>query len=458
VNCSSYQSLLFVLALFKHGLISLLRFVFFLPAFVFSLVRIPPMGKRRIVVTGLGCVTPLGDTPDVLWAAVSEGKSGVGYLSCVPEDQQTCRIGGEHKSFDPEAYMDKKEARRMDRFTQFAVAAARMAYKDAGLENFEFDRTRLGVVVGSGAGGLNTIQRQLMVCLEKGFHKCSPFLVPMMIPDMAAGRISIDLNAKGPNLCVATACATGTDSIGTAYRMLQYGECDLMIAGGAEAPITSVSVAGFASARALSMRQDDPTKASRPFDKDRDGFVMAEGSGILVLEELEHALARGARIYAELVGYGRSSDANDMVMPCADGDGAARSMQAALNDSDLKAEDMAYVNAHGTSTPLGDTAETLAVKRVFGDWAYKGLLVSSTKSMTGHMLGAAGAVEAMLTLYSLIKQQAPPTINLETPDPQCDLDYVAHVMRPMRAARYAMSNSFGFGGHNGSLVFSTYEA
>lgn len=411
------------------------------------------MANRRVVVTGLGCVSALGETVDEFWASVSQGKSGISFLTCVPEAEQTCKIGGEYKSWDPTVYMNKKEARRMDRFTQFAVVAARQAYEDAGLKGLEFDRSNLGVVVGSGAGGLTTIQEQLMQCLDRGFHKCSPFLVPMMIADMAAGRISIDLEALGPNLCVTTACATGTDSIGTAYRMIQYGEVDMAVAGGAEAPITSVSVAGFAVARTLSMRQQEPEKASRPFDKGRDGFVMSEGSGILLLEEYEHAKARGAKIYAEVVGYGRSSDASDIVAPHPEGLGAARAMQRALKDASLEPEAIGYINAHATSTPLGDLAETKAIKKVYGDYATNGLLVSGTKSMHGHMLGAAGAIEAIIAIKALNEELAPPTINLDDPDEGCDLDYVPHTARKAEGLQYVMSNSFGFGGHNSALIF-----
>jgi 3-oxoacyl-[acyl-carrier-protein] synthase II len=312
------------------------------------------------------------------------------------------------------------------------------------------------VVVSSAAGGIGTIETQLKNTLEKGFNKCSPFLVPMMISDMGAGRVSIAFNAKGPNLSIVTACATGSDSLGEALRMIQSDEADVVIAGGAEAPITSLSVAGFTAARALSAREDDPQKASRPFDKDRDGFVMSEGGAVLILEELEHAKARGAKIYAELVGYGRSSDANDIVSPCADGDGAARAMQNALRDAGMTSEEVDYINAHGTSTPLGDVAETLAIKRVFGDRAKNGLLVSSTKSMTGHLLGSAGSLEAIVSIMAINEDIIPPTINLENPDEACDLDYVPNQARKVDDVKVAMSNSFGFGGHNACLIFKEY--
>ncbi|MDX2085638.1 MAG: beta-ketoacyl-ACP synthase II [Candidatus Melainabacteria bacterium] len=408
--------------------------------------------KKRVVVTGMGGITPMGQTIEHLWQGLIQGQSGIGYITMIPEHEMTCRIGGECRDFKPEDYLDRKEARRMDRFTQFAIAASQQAMKDAGL-NGHIDHNRMGVVIGSGAGGIGTIQGQLMHCLDKGFHKCSPFLVPMMISDMAAGQVSIHFKAKGPCLAVVSACATGADSIGDGMRLIQNDEADVVIAGGAESPIASISVAGFAAARALSMREDEPTRASRPFDKNRDGFVMSEGSGIVVLESYDHAIARGATIYAEIVGYGRSADANDIVSPSPDGDGASRAMLAALRDAGLQPEAIHYVNAHGTSTPAGDVAETVALKRVFGEHARNGLLVSSTKSMHGHMLGAAGAVEAIVCVNALIHGVVPPTINLDEPDAQCDLDYVAHTARPMPQMEYAMSNSFGFGGHNASLIF-----
>jgi 3-oxoacyl-[acyl-carrier-protein] synthase II len=319
------------------------------------------------------------------------------------------------------------------------------------------DPHRFGVVVSSAAGGIGTIEVQLKNSLEKGFNKCSPFLVPMMICDIAAGWIAIAYNAKGPNQSVVTACATGANSIGDAFRMIQFGEADVMIAGGAEAPITSLSVAGFYTMRALSQRYDNPEKASRPFDKDRDGFVISEGAGIMVLEELGHAKARGANILGELIGYGRSADANDIVAPCADGNGAGRAMQLALNDAGMKPEEVQYVNAHGTSTPLGDVAETMAINRVFGEHAHNGLVVSSTKSMTGHMLGATGSVEAIISMMAIRNRTSPPTINLDNQDEQCDLDYTPNTAREVPGLKVAMSNSFGFGGHNASLLFSEYS-
>lgn len=414
-------------------------------------------GKRRVVVTGMGVVTPVGNSLDTVWNNLIAGKSGIGPNTLVPEGEITCKIAGLCNDFVAEDYMDKKDARRMDRYTQFAVAAAKMAYEQSGLYEGAVDPNRFGVVVSSAAGGIGTIETQLKNSLEKGFHKCSPFLVPMMICDIAGGWIAIAYNAKGPNQSVVTACATGANSIGDAYRMIQYNEADVVMAGGAEAPITSLSVAGFYTMRALSPRYDDPEKASRPFDKSRDGFVISEGAGVLVLEELEHAKARGANILGEIIGYGRTADANDIVAPCADGNGAARAMQLALDDAGIKSDKVDYINAHGTSTPLGDVAETMAIKRVFGDYAQNGLVVSSTKSMTGHMLGATGAVEAVVSLLAIQNRTSPPTINLDEPDEQCDLDYTPNKARKLDQLDVAMSNSFGFGGHNASLLFKGYS-
>lgn len=413
--------------------------------------------KKRIVVTGMGVITPMGETVDAFWDNVTNGKSGIGYLSLIPEEELTCRIGGECTEFAPENYMDKKESRRMDRYIQFAVAASRMAYDDSGLSADSIDANRFGVVLGSGAGGISTIENQLKRARELGYHKTSPFLVPMMLTDSGAGRVSIELGAKGPNMAVVTACATGSDSIGQAAELIMSGRADIMIAGGAESPMCALAVAGFASARALSQNDADPTKASRPFDKGRDGFVMSEGSGILVLESLEHAQARGAKIYGELIGYGSSSDAHDIVAPLDTGEGAARAMTQALEKAGIQPVEVKYINAHGTSTPLGDVAETKAIKRVFGDYAKSGLLVSSTKSMHGHMLGAAGAVEAIITLKAIQSKVAPPTINLNDPDAECDLDYVANKSRVVDDLAIGMSNSFGFGGHNACLIFKEFK-
>jgi 3-oxoacyl-[acyl-carrier-protein] synthase II len=374
-----------------------------------------------------------------------------------PKMQSACKIAAEITDFDPTQHgIDAKQAKRMDRFIQFAVAANNMAITDAKLDLSKEEPTRMGTVVGSAAGGFETIEKQFLQLLEKGPDRVSPFTVPMLIVNMAAGWVSMLNNAKGPNLCTVTACATSTHSIGDAFHLIQRGDADVMFAGGTEAPVTGLCMAGFASARTLSTRNDEPEKASRPWDRDRDGFVMGEGGGILILESLEHAQKRGARIYAEVVGYGLTADANDIVAPCADGDGAARSMQMALADAGLKPEDVQYINAHGTSTTLGDRAETVAIKRVFGDYAKK-VAISSSKSMTGHLLGAAGAIEAAIAIMSIVDGILPPTINLDNPDPECDLDYVPNKARHNQDVRVTMSNSFGFGGHNGSLVFKKFE-
>ena len=352
--------------------------------------------------------------------------------------------------------MEAKQAKRMDRFIQFAVAASHLAVKDANINLSDDDPTRVGVVVGSAAGGFETIEKNYKILMEKGPDRCSPFTVPMLIVNMAAGWVSMVHNAKGPNTCAVTACATSAHSIGDAARIIQRGDADVMFAGGTEAPVTALCMAGFAAARTLSLRNDEPERASRPFDVNRDGFVMAEGACILMLESLSHALKRGARIYAEFAGYGMTGDAHDIVAPCADGDGAMRAMLVALKDANLKTTDVDYINAHGTSTPLGDKAETLAIKRAFGDQAYK-IAVSSTKSMTGHLLGATGAVEAAVSVMSITDSAIPPTINLDNPDPDCDLDYVPNKARLNTPVKVAMSNSFGFGGHNVCLVFKKYE-
>jgi 3-oxoacyl-[acyl-carrier-protein] synthase II len=413
---------------------------------------------RRVVITGMGAVTPFGVGVDLFWDNIKEGKSGIKSIKHLDTTRHTVKIGGECRDFDPTVYLDKKEVKRMDRFTQFALVAAQEAANNANLDMEKEDPTRVGVVAGSAAGGMDTIEKNHVLIIERGPAKCSPFTVPMMIVDMAAGRISIMFNAKGPNKAVVTACATAAHSIGDAYRIIQYDEADIMFAGGAEACMTELGIGGFSSARTLSTRNDDPEKASRPFDKNRDGFVMSEGAGILLLESLDHALARGAEIYAEIVGYGASADANDIVAPCEDGDGAARAMQAALKDSGLSPEDIHYINAHGTSTYLGDIAETLAIKRVFGDYAENGLLVSSTKSMVGHLLGASGGVEAIASIKTLQTGIVAPTINLENKDEKIpNIDLVPNIPRKVDNINVAMSNSFGFGGHNVSLIFKKYE-
>jgi 3-oxoacyl-[acyl-carrier-protein] synthase II len=414
--------------------------------------------ERRVVVTGIGAISSVGMGIENFWKGIVDGKSGIKTVTRVPDNMKSaCTIAGEISDFDPMQYgVDAKQMKRMDRFIQFAVAASNMAVQDAKLDMSKEEPTRVGTAVGSAAGGFETIEKQFNVLLQKGPDRCSPFTVPMLIVNMAAGWVSMLHNAKGPNTCTVTACATSTHSIGDAYRIIQRDEADVMFAGGTEAPITALVMAGFASARTLSTRNEEPEKASRPFDRDRDGFVMGEGGGILILEELEHAKARGARIYAEVVGYGLTADANDIVAPCADGDGAARAMQMALKNGGINPAEVGYINAHGTSTMLGDRAETLAVKRVFGDHAKK-LAVSSSKSMTGHLLGAAGAIEAAVTVMAIKDSILPPTINLENPDPECDLDYVPQKARHNVPIKYALSNSFGFGGHNASLAFKRYE-
>ncbi|WP_026326403.1 beta-ketoacyl-ACP synthase II [Paenibacillus ginsengihumi] len=410
--------------------------------------------KQRVVITGLGVMSSLGRDLETFWNSLMEGKSGVSLIEAFDTSEYPTRIAAEIKDFSPEEYMDKKEARRMDRFVQFAVAAARMALQDAGLNIKEdTDPDRVGVYVGSGIGGLTTWEEQHKTLLEKGPKRVSPFFIPMMIANMASGQISMLTGAKGPNSTAVTACATGTHSIGDAFKTIQRGDADVMICGGAEATISPTGVAGFCALRAMSTRNDEPHKASRPFDVDRDGFVMGEGSGILVLESLEHAQKRGARIYGEVIGYGMSGDAYHMTDP--DPDGAARCMTKALKDAGIAPEAVDYINAHGTSTPVGDKSETAAIKAAFGEHAYK-LAVSSTKSMTGHLLGAAGGVEAVICALSLTNGYIPPTINLENQDPECDLDYVPNAARKADL-RTVMSNSFGFGGHNATIVMKKFE-
>lgn len=412
------------------------------------------MNKRRVVVTGLGAVTPLGNDVETTWSNVLEGKCGIGPLTRLNPDEYPAKVAAELKDFDPEQYVDRKEARKMDRFTQYAVAASMMAVKDAALEITEDIANRVGVWIGSGIGGMETFENQFETFQKRGYRRVSPFFVPMIIPDMAAGQVSILLGAKGINSCTVTACATGTNSIGDAFKVIQRGDADVMVTGGTEAPITKMSMAGFCANTALSTNPD-PQKASRPFDADRDGFVMGEGAGIIVLEDLEHAVARGAKIYAEIVGYGSTGDAHHITAPAPGGEGGARAMNIALEDGGLSAEDVDYINAHGTSTPYNDKYETMAIKEVFRDHAYK-VAVSSTKSMTGHLLGAAGGVEAIFSVLALQDNVLPPTINYETPDPDCDLDYVTEGSRKAEV-NVAMSNSLGFGGHNATIVFKKYK-
>lgn len=412
---------------------------------------------QRVVVTGMGVITSLGQDIETFWGNLIAGKSGVSLVENFDVSEYPTKIAAEVKDFKPEDFFDKKEARRMDRFVQFAVAASLSALKDAGLNIAEdTDPERVGVYVGSGIGGLTTWEEQHKILLEKGPKRVSPFFIPMMIANMASGMISIQTGAKGPNSTAVTACATGTHSVGDSLRLIRSGEADVMICGGAEATISPVGMAGFCALRAMSTRNDAPEKASRPFDAERDGFVMGEGAGILILESLEHAQKRGAKIYAEVIGYGMSGDAHHMTDPAPGGEGAARSMFKAIESSGLAPTDIDYINAHGTSTGAGDKAETAAVKRVFGDYAYK-VPVSSTKSMTGHLLGAAGGVEAIISALTLKNGLIPPTINYEHPDPECDLDYVPNEARKADV-KVAMSNSFGFGGHNATIILKKYEA
>ncbi|CAM3816292.1 MULTISPECIES: beta-ketoacyl-ACP synthase II [Paenibacillus] len=409
--------------------------------------------KRRVVVTGMGVMTALGQDLDTFWNSLMEGKSGVSRIESFDVSEYTTQIAASMKDFNPEDYMDRKEARKMDRFVQFAVAAGSKALEDSGLEiGSNVDAERVGVSIGSGIGGLGTWEDQHNILLEKGPKRVSPFFIPMMIANMASGQMSINLGAKGPNTTQVTACATGTHSIGDSFRLIQRGDADVMICGGAEATIRPTGMAGFCAMRAMSTRNDEPEKASRPFDTGRDGFVMGEGAGVLVLESLEHAQARGAKIYAEVIGYGLSADAHHITEP--DPDGAARCMKMAIRDAGISPEEVDYINAHGTSTPVGDRSETQAVKLALGDHAYK-VAVSSTKSMTGHLLGAAGGVEAVICGLSLKHQRIAPTINLENQDPECDLDYVPN--HPREAdLDVVMSNSFGFGGHNATIILKKY--
>ncbi len=407
--------------------------------------------KRRVVVTGIGAVTPLGNNVKDSWEALIKGVSGVDYITRFDASDFGCRIAAEVKNFDGSLYFDKKELRRTDLFLQYAISASVEAIKDSGLDLDSEDKTRIGVLIGSGIGGLITIEENARALFEKGPRRISPFFIPMAIVNMASSMVSIRFGIKGPQSAVCTACATGSNAIGDAFKIIQRGDADVMITGGAEAAICPLGIAGFSVMRALSTRNDDPKRASRPFDRERDGFVMGEGAGILVLEEYERAKRRGAKIYAEIIGYGMSGDAFHITMPDEDGEGAALCMKAALKDAGISPEEVDYINAHGTSTPLNDKTETLAIKRVFGEHAYK-LAISSNKSMIGHLLGAAGAVEAIFTILTIKEGIIPPTINYEYPDPDCDLDYVPNVARKADV-RVALSNSFGFGGVNATLVF-----
>ncbi|MGO0122174.1 beta-ketoacyl-ACP synthase II [Desulfothermobacter acidiphilus] len=409
----------------------------------------------RVVVTGLGILTPIGIGKEAFWQALIEGRSGVRRITHFDPSSYRTQIAAEVRDFDPTSYLDKREARHLDRYAQFALAAAGMALKDAALEPGCLDADQVGVILGCGVGGIYTLEEQAQVLFQRGPGRVSPFFVPMMIANMAAGQIAITYRFYGPNSTVVTACASSNHAIGEAFRVLQRGEAQVMLTGGTEAAITPLAIAGFCSMRAMSTRNEDPERASRPFDATRDGFVIGEGAAVLVLERLEHAQARGARIYAEVVGYGQSCDGYHMTAPDPEGEGAAKAMRRALADAGLEPEQVSYINAHGTSTPLNDKVETLAIKKVFGAGAYR-LPVSSTKSMTGHMLGAAGGVEAAACVLSITHGVIPPTINYEHPDPECDLDYVPNQAR-VAPVEVALSNGFGFGGHNATLIFKRYS-
>ncbi|MEM1254910.1 MAG: beta-ketoacyl-ACP synthase II [Cyanobacteria bacterium P01_H01_bin.21] len=412
--------------------------------------------KKRVVITGMGAITPIGNTLEAYWQGLVAGKSGIGPITLFDASKHKCRIAGEVKGFDPLEYLDAKDAKRTDRFAQFAIAASKQALANAKLAITDLNAEQVGVMIGTGVGGLKVMEEQQSVYLNKGPSRCSPFMVPMMIANMAAGLTAIHTGAKGPNSCAVTACAAGSNAIGDAFRIVQNGYAQAMICGGTEAAITPLSFAGFASARALSTRNDDPDHASRPFDKGRDGFVMGEGAGILILEELEHALSRGAHIYAEMVGYGMTCDAYHMTAPVPGGAGAARSMELALKDAGVSPSEVSYINAHGTSTPANDPTETAAIKTALGDCANQ-IPVSSTKSMTGHLLGGSGGIEGVAVCMAVANDRVPPTINLQDPDDGCDLDYVPNESRA-HTIDVAMSNSFGFGGHNVTLVFRKYRS
>lgn len=408
---------------------------------------------NRVVITGIGAITPIGNSIDELWDSLINGRSGIDKVTRFDVSSYPTKLAAEVKDFEPTEYIDKKEAKRMDRFTQFALASAKMALIDSGLDLEKEDLDRIGVIYGSGIGGIETLENQQNILKEKGPGRVSPFFVPMMIADMAAGLISITFGLKGHNETIVNACASSTNAIGDAFKVIERGDADVIVTGGSEAAITPLAIAGFCSMKAMSTN-DDPKTACRPFDANRDGFIMGEGSATLILESLEHALNRGAHIYGEIVGYGATADAYHITAPAPEGAGAARAMKLALKDADIIPEDIDYINAHGTSTEYNDKYETMAIKNVFGQHAYK-LKVSSTKSMTGHMLGASGAVEAVATVLAIKNGIVPPTINYETPDPECDLDYVPNKALEMEI-NYALSNSFGFGGHNATLVFKKY--
>jgi len=415
------------------------------------------MSERRVVITGIGVFSPIGNNKDDFWKSILAGKSGIRRIQSMDTEKYECKIAGEVVDFDPTPHFNNhKEARRADRYFQLAMAASKQAVKDSGLNPDALDPHRIGVMVGSGIGGLSTIETQYQVLLEKSPSRVSPFLIPMMITNIASGMIAGEYGFMGPNMCITTACATSNNSIGEAWRIIKFGDADAIVCGGAEASIRPCGLAGFGNMKALSMRNDDPEHASRPFDKDRDGFVMGEGAGVVVIEELEHAKKRGAHIYCELSGYGTTADAYHLTSPHPEGLGAMKCMEMALRHAKLNTTDINYVNAHATSTPVGDICETKAIKRTFGDHAKNGLLVSSTKSMTGHLLGAAGGVELAASILAIRDQIAPPTINVENQDPECDLDVVPNTPRPAKI-NAALSNSFGFGGHNAALLITKFE-
>ena len=412
--------------------------------------------KRRVVITGLGAITPVGIGKDEFWSALLAGQSGIGRITRFDPSDYATQIAGEVKGFEASAYIDKKEAKRMDRSTHFAIAASKLALEDAKLDLASEDKSRIGTLIGTGIGGIDTLHEQYKVLFDKGPGRVSPFFVPMMIANMPAGQTSIAFGLQGPCTCVVTACATGTNAVGDAFRMIQRGDADVMVAGGTEACVSPAAVAGFCSMKAMSTRNDEPEKASRPFEQGRDGFVMGEGAGIVILESLDHALARGAHIYAEFAGYGSNADSHHITAPAPEGIQAAKCMELALNDAGLPPEAVDYINAHGTSTPLNDKNESLAIKRLFGDHA-QSIAISSTKSMTGHLLGAAGAIECIACVLSIATSKVHPTINYENPDPELDLDYVPNQFRE-KTVNVAISNSFGFGGHNATILVKKYEA
>jgi 3-oxoacyl-[acyl-carrier-protein] synthase II len=413
--------------------------------------------NRRVVITGMGVVTPLGNDLESYWQNLLAGKSGIGPITRFDTTEYETRIAGEVRDFDPKAvFNNPKEHRRTDRFTHLAMGATKNAMRASGIELDKVNRDRFGVLVSSGIGGLKTLEDQHAVLQSKGPSRVSAFTIPMLISNMASGLISMELDVRGPNLCIVTACATSNNAIGEAWRIIKFGDADIFLAGGAESSIIPVGLAGFGAMKALSTRNDEPERASRPFDRDRDGFVMGEGAGVLVVEELEHARARGAKIYCELAGYGLSGDAYHMTAPPPDGEGAARAMKMALDHAGTAPDEVDYINAHATSTGLGDICETRAIKTVFGEYAKNGLVISSTKSMTGHLLGGAGAIEMAACALAIRDGKIPPTINLENPDPECDLDYTPKVARE-KTVRVAVNNSFGFGGHNATLVVKKFE-